>query len=83
MGMLTSGIMQTISLSHKPGIEFSGAVLFNVCIVVVQASWCATFVARLSDPQQCQEFLTTCSQKVERAVLKSVLHCLAQAGHRR
>ncbi len=44
-GMLISGTMQTISLFQRPDIEFSGAVLVNMCIVV-QASRCATFVVQ-------------------------------------
>ncbi len=81
--MFTSGIMQTIRLFDKPDIDFSGAVLLNMCIVVVQASWCAIFVARLSDSQHCQDTFTTCSQNFENAVSKSMVHCMTQAGHRR
>ncbi len=81
--MFNSGIIQTISPFHKPDSEFSGAVLLNACIVVVQASWRATFVARLKDPQQCQDTFTPCSQNIEYAVSNFVLHCLTQAGLRR
>jgi len=80
--MFTCGIIETINRFHKLDIEFSGALLLDMC-TVVQATWCATVVARLSDPQQCQNTLTTCSHNIECAVSDFVVHCLAQAGHRR